>query len=112
MCGHAAFQMHFTGRTRFHCASRGAGDRSGRAHRRGRLDGAGCDHGPGPEILYEKIDGHAESFIDYKICEMAYTRTTQPAADESNEVQLFIFEMSDPVNALGKFRSEQPEGRS
>jgi len=61
------------------------------------------------ENLYEKIDGRAESFIDYKVRGMAYANY-QPAGDEGNEVQLYIFEMSDPINALGKFRSERPEG--
>lgn len=58
--------------------------------------------------LFEKIDGRAESFIQYNVKGMAYTYY-QPADDESNEVQLYIFEMADTLKALGKYGSEKPE---
>ena len=61
------------------------------------------------ENLFEKIDGRAESFTQYDVRGMAYTYY-HPTGDESNEVQLYIFEMSDPLKALGKYGSEKPDG--
>lgn len=61
------------------------------------------------ENLYEKINGRAESFIQYDVRGMAYT-FFHPAGDESNEVQVYIFEMGSPLKALGKYGSEKPDG--
>ncbi len=61
------------------------------------------------ENLFEKIDGRAESFIQYDVKGMAYT-DYHPVGDESNDVQLYIFEMANPLKALGKYGSEKPEG--
>ncbi|APW64103.1 hypothetical protein BSF38_05695 [Paludisphaera borealis] len=58
--------------------------------------------------LYEKIDGRAESFLQYGVKGMAYTYY-HPANDDSKEVQLYVFEMADPLRALGKFGSEKPD---
>jgi hypothetical protein len=58
--------------------------------------------------LFEKIDGRAESFVDYKVKGMAYTYY-RPVGDPSNEVQLYIFELGDPLKARGKYGSEKPE---
>jgi hypothetical protein len=58
--------------------------------------------------LFEKIDGRAESFIQYDVKGMAYTYY-HPAGDPSNEVQLYIFQMGDTLKALGKYGSEKPE---
>ena len=61
------------------------------------------------ENLFEKIDGRAESFIQYDVKGMAYTYY-HPTGDESNEVQLYIFEMGNSLKALGKYGSEKPDG--
>ncbi len=58
--------------------------------------------------LYEKIDGRAESFLQYGVKGMAYT-FYHPTGDPSNEIQLYIFEMPDALKALGKYGSEKPE---
>ena len=58
--------------------------------------------------LYEKIDGRAESFLQYGVKGMAYT-FYHPVGDPSNELQLYIFEMGDSLKALGKYGSEKPE---
>jgi len=58
--------------------------------------------------LYEKIDGRAESFIQYGVKGMAYT-FYHPAGDPSNELQVYIFEMGDSLKALGKYGSEKPD---
>ena len=60
------------------------------------------------ENLFEKIDGRAESFIQYDVKGMAYAYY-HPEGDESNEVQLYIFEMANPLKAMGKYGSEKPE---
>lgn len=58
--------------------------------------------------LYEKIDGRAESFIQYGVKGMAYA-FFHPTGDPSNELQLYLFEMADPLKALGKYGSEKPD---
>jgi hypothetical protein len=58
--------------------------------------------------LYEKIDGRAESFIQFGVKGMAYA-FYHPTGDPSNELQLYIFEMGDPLKALGKYGSEKPD---
>ena len=60
------------------------------------------------ENLYEKIDGRAESFIQYGVKGMAYT-FYHPTGDPSNELQLYVFELADSLKALGKYGSEKPE---
>lgn len=59
------------------------------------------------ENLFEKIDGRAESFIQYQVQGMAYAFYT-PVGDDENEVQVYIFDMSNPLQALGKYGSEKP----
>jgi len=59
--------------------------------------------------LYEKIDGRAESFLQYGVKGMAYT-FYHPTGDPSNELQLYVFEMADALKALGKYGSEKPDG--
>ncbi|HMF35638.1 MAG TPA: DUF6599 family protein, partial [Isosphaeraceae bacterium] len=58
--------------------------------------------------LYEKIDGRAESFLQYGVKGMAYT-FYHPTGDPSIEVQLYVFEMADSLKALGKYGSEKPD---
>ena len=60
------------------------------------------------ENLFEKIDGRAESFLQYDVRGMAYT-FLHPKGDESGEVQVYIFEMGAPIKAFGKYGSEKPE---
>jgi hypothetical protein len=58
--------------------------------------------------LYEKIDGRAESFIQYGVKGMAYS-FYHPTGDSSGELQLYIYEMGDTLKALGKYGSEKPD---
>jgi hypothetical protein len=60
------------------------------------------------ENLYEKIDGRAESFIQYGVKGMAYTYY-HLNGDEASEVQLYVFEMGDALKALGKYASEKSD---
>jgi hypothetical protein len=60
------------------------------------------------ENLYEKIDGRAESFLQYGVKGMAYS-FYHPIGDPSNELQLYVFEMADSLKALGKYGSEKPD---
>src|SRR5258708_36979519 len=52
--------------------------------------------------LFEKIDGRAESFIQYDVRGMAYA-DFHPNGDESADVQVYIFDMGDTLKALGKY---------
>jgi hypothetical protein len=60
------------------------------------------------ENLFEKIDGRAESFIDYSVRGMAYA-DFHPTGDESADVQVYIFEMGNTLKAMGKYGSEKSE---
>lgn len=61
------------------------------------------------ENLYEKIDGRAESFLQYDVRGMAYA-DYHPKGDDSYQVQVYIFEMSGPLKALGKYGTEKTPG--
>ena len=61
------------------------------------------------ENLFEKIDGRAESFVQYDVKGMAYA-SFHPAGDDSADVQVYIFEMGGALKALGKYGSEKPDG--
>ena len=58
--------------------------------------------------LFEKMDGRAESFIQNGVKGMACC-SYHPVGNEDDEVQLFVFEMGDPLKARGKYDSERPE---
>jgi hypothetical protein len=58
--------------------------------------------------LFEKIDGRAESFIQYDVRGMAYA-DFHPDGDESSDVQVYVFEMGDTLKALGKYGAEKSE---
>jgi hypothetical protein len=60
------------------------------------------------ENLFEKIDGRAESFIQYDVVGMAYTYF-HPEGDEASEAQVYIFEMASALKAFGKYGSEKPD---
>ena len=59
--------------------------------------------------LFEKIDGRAESFVQYDVKGMAYA-SFHPTGDDSADVQVYIFEMGGTLKALGKYGSEKPDG--
>jgi len=59
--------------------------------------------------LFEKIDGRAESFVQYDVKGMAYA-SFHPAGDDSSDIQVYIFEMGGALKALGKYGSEKPDG--
>lgn len=58
--------------------------------------------------LYEKINGRAESFVQYDVQGMSYANF-HPKGDESGEVQLYVFEFAGPLKAFGKYGSEKPQ---
>ena len=60
--------------------------------------------------MFEKIDGRAESFTQNNVTGMVYS-SYHPIGDDSNEVQLYIFEFdhSKPLRAQTKFNSEKPD---
>ena len=54
------------------------------------------------------MDGRAESFIQNGVKGMACC-SYHPKGNEDSEIQLFVFEMGDPLKARGKFDSEKPD---
>lgn len=58
--------------------------------------------------LFEKINGRAESFIQYDVLGMAYCYF-HPIGDEASEAQVYIFEMANALKAFGKYGAEKPE---
>jgi hypothetical protein len=60
------------------------------------------------ENLYEKIDGRAESFVQYDVTGAAYANF-HPEGDDSGEVQVYVFEFASPLKAFGKYGSEKPQ---
>jgi hypothetical protein len=61
------------------------------------------------ENLYEKINGRAESFLQYNVNGAAYANFHPEGDDSGNEVQLYVFSFASPLNAFGKYGSEKPE---
>ncbi len=60
------------------------------------------------ENLFEKINGRAESFIQYDVDGMAFA-SLQPADDPAaGDVQLYVFSFASPLKAFGKYGSERP----
>ncbi len=58
--------------------------------------------------LFEKMDGGAESYIQNGVKGMACC-SYHPKGNPDGEVQLFVFEMGDPLKARGKFDAEKPD---
>ena len=57
--------------------------------------------------LYEKIDGRAESFIQYGVKGMAYA-FYHPTGDPSSELQLYVFEMADSLKRSASTARRNP----
>jgi hypothetical protein len=60
--------------------------------------------------LFEKINGRAESFLQYSVTGMAYAQFEPEGSPEAGDVQLYVYSFVDPLRALGKFGSERPAG--
>jgi hypothetical protein len=62
-----------------------------------------------PANMHEKINGRAESFLQYNVNGMAYANF-HPKGDDSDEIQLYAFEFPRPLDAFGKYGAEKPAG--
>lgn len=62
------------------------------------------------ENLYEKINGRAPSFEAFGVKGMAYCSFRRLGDPDGNDVQVYLFEMGNPLKALGKYGTEKPEG--
>ncbi|GIW88473.1 MAG: hypothetical protein KatS3mg108_2797 [Isosphaeraceae bacterium] len=58
--------------------------------------------------LFEKINGRAESFLQYSVTGMAYAQFEPVEDPEAGDVQLYVYAFVDPLRALGKYGSERP----
>lgn len=59
--------------------------------------------------LYEKIDGRAEQYLDYKFVRLTCT-TLVNEQDSSQFIDVYVFDMGLPVQAFGVFSVERTEG--
>lgn len=62
-----------------------------------------------PENLYEQINGRAEYYLSYDMIEMTFASFVK-STDNSNFINLSIFNMSTPTNAFGVFSGERSLG--
>jgi len=59
--------------------------------------------------LYEKIDGRSELFQSYDVTGMTFV-TFSKAGDPSKFIDIFLYDMTTPLGALGVFSVERPTG--
>ncbi|MCL5270753.1 MAG: hypothetical protein M1457_09455 [bacterium] len=64
-----------------------------------------------PETLYEKIDGRADQYLEYDVAGLA-CRTFALAGDARQYVDLYEYDMGNPLRAFGVYALERdPEGQ-
>ncbi len=61
----------------------------------------------GPDTLYEKINGKAQLYHSYNFAELLFTTY---AAGEDAGIDLYVYDMGQPDNAFGIYRTEQGDG--
>jgi hypothetical protein len=59
--------------------------------------------------LWEKIDGRAEQYLDYKFVRLTYVSLANEQ-DNSQFIDTYVFDMGRPVQAFGVFSVERSEG--
>jgi len=64
-----------------------------------------------PLALYEKLNGAAELYLIYNICNSAFAGF-ESRTDKSRFLDLFVFDMGTPTNAFGVFSAERLEGQA
>jgi len=62
-----------------------------------------------PENLYEHINGRAEYYLSFNMIRMTFV-SFRESTDNSNFINLSIFDMSTPPNAFGVFSGERSLG--
>ncbi len=62
-----------------------------------------------PENLYEQINGRAEYYLSYDMIRMTFA-SFRKSTDNSNFINLSIYNMSTPSNAFGVFSGERSLG--
>ena len=61
------------------------------------------------DTLWEKIDGRAEQYLEYKFVRLTCASLVN-AQDDSEFIDLYLFDMGRPAQAFGVFSVERPEG--
>jgi len=62
-----------------------------------------------PDTLYEKIDGRAEEYLDYKASGLDCVSLVN-AKDSKQFIDIYLYDMGKPVQAFGIFSVERTEG--
>ncbi len=61
------------------------------------------------DTLYEKIDGRAEEYLDYKLVSLTCVSLVN-AQDSKQFIDIYLYDMSQPAQAFGIFSVERTEG--
>jgi len=61
------------------------------------------------DTLYEKIDGRAEQYLDYKFVRLTCVSLVNEQ-DKSQFIDIYVFDMGKPAQAFGVFSVERSEG--
>lgn len=56
--------------------------------------------------LFEKINGKADAYIDYDVIDLTFAGYSQPT-DPSVYVDVYAYDMAEPLNAYGVYRSQR-----
>jgi hypothetical protein len=64
----------------------------------------------GPDNLYVKINGRADYFLSFGFQQLYFVSLRHGEADDAPSVELEIYDLDSPSNALGAFSGEQKEG--
>jgi hypothetical protein len=60
------------------------------------------------DTLYEKIDGRAEEYLDYKLVSLSCVSLVN-AKDNKQFIDIYLYDMAQPVQAFGVFSVERTE---
>ena len=61
------------------------------------------------DTLYEKIDGRAEEYLDYKLVSLTCVSLAN-AQDSKQFIDIYLYDMGQPAQAFGVFSVERTEG--
>lgn len=62
-----------------------------------------------PENVHEKIDGRAALYLDYGMAAMTFG-TYKQGSDEDRYIDVYVYDMSQTLNAFGCYKAEFAEG--
>ncbi len=60
------------------------------------------------ETLYEKINGRADNYFEYNFKLLTFAKYVNAQAPD-DDIQVYLYDMAEPENALGIYKAELPE---